>query len=357
MTILNRWTRELAKLRPHDAQALATEAMLLRAGLRAGAEAVEDVRELAEARPLMDFAGALLVRHGVKDVESLSANQVLNRALEVGLAATLEAASRHAVLMGYDVAPQTHACWVGNTGVKDFNAQELGEVSVSESKHLSRRGGPDDVGTLSGDFEQTAVQTFKKIVQIGRAAMLNDDVAPFLRTSNSFGMSARIAEADVAYAKLEANSTLNDGLATFHTTHGNLMDAAPPTVTSLAAAVAALRSQLDDQGRAINLTPSFLVVPVSVEIGARQAVISIYGSGDPDAPRVLAEPRLTANWYLTCAQTERPALHLITRSASRGPSVSIGRIPNFDGEAAKCVWAFAAAVLSWRGAVKTPLPS
>ncbi len=340
MTILSRWTRELAKLRPHDAQALATEAMLLRAGLRAGAEAVEDVREFAEARPLMDFAGALLVRHGVKDVESLSANQVLNRALEVGLTATLEAASRHAVLMGYDVAPQTHACWVGNTGVKDFNAQELG-----------------DVGTLSGDFEQTAVQTFKKIVQIGRAAMLNDDVAPFLRTSNSFGISARIAEADVAYATLEADSTLNDGLATFHTTHGNLMDAAPPTVTSLTAAVAALRSQVDDQGRAINLTPSFVVVPVSVEIGARQAVISIYGSGDPDAPRVLAEPRLTANWYLTCAQTERPALHLIARSASRGPSVSIGRIPNFDGEAAKCVWAFAAAVLSWRGAVKTPLPS
>ena len=172
------------------------------------------------------------------------------------------------------------------------------------------------MGRSPANFEQTAVQTFKKIVQIGRAAMLNDDVAPFLRTSNSFGISAGIAEADVAYATLEADSTLNDGLATFHTTHGNLMDAAPPTVTSLTAAVAALRSQVDNQGRAINLTPSFVVVPVSVEIGARQAVISIYGSGDPDAPRVLAEPRLTANWYLTCAQTERPALHLIARSAS-----------------------------------------
>lgn len=217
---------------------------------------------------------------------------------------------------GYDSAPATHAVWTGEREVADFKPQSL--LALSEAPGLEKvlEYGEYRFGIFSEGAETFSVETFGRLVQISRQALINDDLGAFTRIPLAYGASARRLEADLVYGKLISNPVLSDGVALFHANHGNLAGTgAALSVDSLGAARAAMRRQKGTAGlEYIDPQPAFLIVPVTLETKAEALLASLSdpaalnsGASNPDWIRrltLVADPRLDAasltSWYLAC---------------------------------------------------------
>src|SRR5690554_2750081 len=122
-----------------------------------------------------------------------------------------------------------------------------------------------------------SIDKYGKLFSMTYEAMINDDLQAFTRLPQAFGKSAKRKEADLVYAVLTGNPTLNDGKALFHSSHGNLVTGVTGlTVTSLSEPRAKMRKQKGLNSSApINVVPRFLIVPASQETAAEQLLASV----------------------------------------------------------------------------------
>jgi len=130
------------------------------------------------------------------------------------------------------------------------------------------------------------------------------DVQGFATLLRKFAQAAARREADELAAILLAPN-LVDGSALFHVDRSSLVDK-KLTVAGLGVAVEALRLQKEEDGGLILQEPANLVVPVALEMTARQLVASfVANTADTVQPYrlgVVVEPRLDvaskSAWYL-----------------------------------------------------------
>jgi len=133
---------------------------------------------------------------------------------------------------------------------------------------------------------------------------VNDDLQGFATLLRKFAQAAARREADELAAILLAPN-LVDGSALFHVDRSSLVDK-KLTVAGLGVAVEALRLQKEEDGGLILQEPANLVVPVALEMTARQLVASfVANTADTVQPYrlgVVVEPRLDvaskSAWYL-----------------------------------------------------------
>lgn len=118
------------------------------------------------------------------------------------------------------------------------------------------------------------------------------------------GRAAKLTiEIDV-YALLNSNPLMNDGVALFHATHGNLAGAgAVPSVAAFDAIDAAMGAQKDISGNEfLEISPSVLLVPR----GLRGAALTINGSEyDPDAVNKLQKPNIVKGLFNDIVASQR----------------------------------------------------
>jgi hypothetical protein len=134
--------------------------------------------------------------------------------------------------------------------------------------------------------------------------MVNDDLQGFATLLRKFAQAAARREADELAAILLAPN-LVDGSALFHADRSSLVDK-KLTLAGLGVAVEALRLQKEEDGGLILQEPANLVVPVALEMTARQLVASfVANTADTVQPYrlgVVVEPRLDVAskfaWYL-----------------------------------------------------------
>lgn len=166
----------------------------------------------------------------------------------------------------YDEQPSTWAMWARRATAPDFKTISRTQLSEAPDLDLVKEHGEYTNGKMSDTKETYALEKFGKIISISWESMINDDLDAFSRIPTAMGQAAKRKEDDVAYYVLLKNAAMADGVALFHSTHGNLAagtgKVGAPSVALLNNAVSAMMVQRGLEGKAyLNLRPQFILVP------------------------------------------------------------------------------------------------
>lgn len=206
--------------------------------------------------------------------------------------------------------------------------------------------------------------TAGRIISLSRQLIINDSLGLFGDMAGKLGEGAALHEANAAWANLLGNPTLSDGIALFHSSHGNLAGAgSAPTVATLGAGRAAMRKQKDRDGaKALNLVPKFFVFGPDLETSVDQLLTSIMattvGSAVPSFVRSLVPvctPRITDySWYLLADPKKAATLQHAYLRGQKGIYTDTRVGFEVDGVEYKGRLDFNAKAADFRGAYKNP---
>lgn len=273
----------------------------------------------------------------------------------------------------YEASGQTFRPLVRETFVSDFRdvtRAQLGEApkleKVNESGEFKR-------GTIGEGSEKYRVTTFGKIVGITRQALINDDLGAFTRLAQMFGVQAAQLESDLVWGELLSNPNMGDGTALFHASHNNLASAAAFAEAPLGKMRAAMAKQTGiDKKTVLNIRPSYVIVPMDLEIAALKLLQSAYTPAKTDDAVAgvirnltpISEPRLdnglvhpvtggniagsSTAYYLAAAPGATDTIELAYLDGNRGVYTESKMGFNTDGVEIKVRMDAGAKVIDWR---------
>lgn len=353
----------------------------------------EDARDFT-GRTLGEIAAELLSSEGVSTRRMMRA-EIIDLALAGGTRAGLHGTSDFSNILAdvgsktlrraYDAAPQTWRPFTRETTIPDF--KPVARVQMSEVPPLERvnEHGEFRRGTMSEGKETYQLLTYGKVVGITRQAIINDDLGAFTRTATALGLQAANLESDLVWAQIIGNPVMGDGTALFHANHGNLGTAAGISVASISEGYTAMRLQKGLDGKTLlNLTPSYLIVPVNVLPTAMKfltastpAMVATQQSNIiPEYLRTLtpiSEPRLDSgftnpatgaaiagnsfNWFMAGTPNQNDTVELAYLEGEQGVQTSTRRGFDIDGVEVKARLDVGAKVIDWRSFFKNPAVS
>jgi phage major head subunit gpT-like protein len=213
------------------------------------------------------------------------------------------------------------------------------------------------MGSMMDASESYAVQTFGKIFNISRQALVNDDLNAFGDISRRMGIGAAMFEANTLTTLLTSNPTMGeDSIALFDAQHGNYVAAgagAAPSVATLTAGRLAMRSQTGLGGGLINIVPDTLVVGPDLETVGEQIIAEIHpiqiGDVNPFSKlrQMVVEPRLPAfGWYLWDSKAD--GLEYAYLASSPGPQLESRLGFTVDGLQTRVRLDFGGGWVDWR---------
>jgi len=320
-----------------------------------------------EHMSLLEMARTLLERRGV-NTSGMTRLELATRALFGGgtgdFPYILSNIGKKSLLAAYDAAPSTYELWTRTVDTNDFKPISRMRFSEAPDLVLKKEGGEYAFATFAEDREQYALATYGRKFSLTREAIINDDLSAFSRISTAFGNAARRLVNGLPYAILEANAAMADGLALFHSSHGNLASSdGEPSVSALEAAMAAFRRQTDISGnQVLNIVPEFILVPPELEWTTRQLMASTV---DPDetnnVPNVLrgrlnvicdAELSDAKAWYLAASPSVIDTIEVCFLDGARAPVVESRENWDVDGIEFKVRLDVAAKAIDHRGLYK-----
>jgi len=320
-----------------------------------------------EHMSLLEMARTLLERRGV-NTSGMTRLELATRALFGGgtgdFPYILSNIGKKSLLAAYDAAPSTYELWTRTVDTNDFKPISRMRFSEAPDLVLKKEGGEYAFATFAEDREQYALATYGRKFSLTREAIINDDLSAFSRISTAFGNAARRLVNGLPYAILEANAAMADGVALFHSNHGNLASSdGVPSISALESAMAAFRRQTDISGnQVLNIVPEFILVPPELEWTTRQLMASTV---DPDetnnVPNVLrgrlnvicdAELSNATAWYLAASPSVIDTIEVCFLDGARAPVVESRENWDVDGIEFKVRLDVAAKAIDHRGLYK-----
>lgn len=328
---------------------------------------IEKGEEQYRFSSLIDAARGYLMGEGVSGVLNMSKREIAKRALHHSsdFPLILADVANKSLREAYEGAPATFSPFTAETSASDF--KDIKKLMLSDGGKLEKvlEHGEYKRGTLKESKEAYKVEKYGKVIGGTLELMVNDDLGAFTAIPAKLGKRAREKESEIIWGLITGNQVMTeDGLAMFHATHANLAGAgAAISITTLAAAQAAMRVQKDLDGELINLNPRYLVVPAALEVVAKQFVTQITpalaGSVNPFANNlsVIVEPRLDANsataWYAMADKAQSDMVEL-ARLDGMGPEIFTREGFDVDGMEVKIRYIFGARVIDYRPFYKNP---
>ena len=195
--------------------------------------------------------------------------------------------------------------------------------------------------------------------------IVNDDLGAFSRIPKSIATQAKLLQNELVYGILSANAAMNDTVALFHASHGNLAGSgAAISVATLQAARQAMRTQKGLDGKTfLNLVPKYLVCGPANELTAYQYTSNqfvpaknsdmnpVYNS----QLQVIIDPRITGNeWYLMAdpGQIDTVEYSFLDGESELFTEQRVGF--DVDGLQVKARMVFGTKAIDWRGMYKNP---
>lgn len=268
----------------------------------------------------------------------------------------------------YATTPDTWTRFCGIGTVTDFRAH---------TRYLRGSFGALDNVNEAGEFKNKPIPDLAKeaitastkgnVINLSRQAIVNDDMEVFSGLAVDLGRAAKLTiEIDV-YALLNSNPLMNDGVALFHASHGNLMTGAAPSVAAFDAMDAAIGAQKDVSGNEfLELALSVLLVPR----GLRGAAITINSSEyDPDAVNKLQKPNIVKGLFSDIVASQRlsgtayygfadpniaPAIEVVFLNGVTEPFTDSKEGWRTDGVEWKVRHDYGVGAVNWRAAQKNP---
>jgi hypothetical protein len=278
-----------------------------------GPEAAQRARDL-RATNLVDLCRAALVIDG-RDAPH-GRDGLIKAALSTySLPTALGDAANKLLFESYTESPATWRAFASVKSAVDFK-QHTG-IRISDTGELTQLppGGEIKHGSVKEAMYGFSIDTFAKMLSIDRRDIINDDLSLFDDTARSLGRAAMRSLSDLVYKVLLANTG-----NFFSTGHGNY-DAGAGTVlgsTSLAAGIAKMLAQRDDENRDLDIRPRTLLVPPELQQTAKELLLSDFiqranndlptGNALKNSVSLEVEPRLSNDerfdgtsgkaWYL-----------------------------------------------------------
>ncbi len=270
----------------------------------------------------------------------------------------------------YEENPGTYAIWARRApNAPDFKNINVVQLSGAPELLQTNEHGEFKYGTMRDGAETYAVVTYGRIVALTRQAIINDDLRGFDRLVSAFGASARRLENRTVYAQLTANAALADGTALFHADHANLGTGGGSalSITSLTSGRTAVRKQKGLQSEELNIVPSYLIVPATLEqtayqltssqyVPATKGEINEFRTGGRTALEPVVEPLLDSSsataWYLAAQNSQIDTVEYAYLDGAEGPVIESELGFEVDGVSYKCRLDFAAKAVDFRGLYK-----
>lgn len=315
-------------------------------------------------RSLIELSRELLEASGVRTV-GMSRDQIATRAMHTtsDFPYILANVANKTLRAAYEAAPQTFRPFCRQVTAADFKTIQRTSLGGAPSLEKVNEHGEYKYGTVGEAKEAYALASYGKIVALTRQTIINDDLDAFTRLPEMFGRAAADLESDTVWGIITANAAMNDGVALFHGTHNNLPAGAAISVAQLGVVRAAMRKQTGIEGRVINVTPKFLLVPAALETVAQQFTSQAYvaeaaSNINPFSGNltVIAEPRLDATsasaWYAAADPSQIDTIEYAYLEGNQGVFLETRNGWEVDGMEIKCRLDFGAAAIDFRGMAK-----
>lgn len=327
---------------------------------------------------LVEMAREALQGLGVS-TRGLSRNEIATRAFQVRAGGYHTTSDFPSLLGGvggrrlraaYELAPSTYQMWARRaSNLPDFRITNVLAVGGAPELKKLNEAGEYTYGTISEDATSYRAFSYGRAIGMTRQMFVNDDLAAFDRLLQRFGESARRLEQRLVYAQITGNPTMQDSVALFHASHGNLLSAASAlSLENMGKARAAMRKQKDlDAKEPLNLSPAYLLVPSDLEQAAYQFTSSNYvpakagdvnefRAGGRTAVEPIVEPLLdessTTAWYMAARSGQIDTVEYAYVDGSEGVRTETFASEDIDGVKVRATLDFAAKVIDFRGLTK-----
>lgn len=259
---------------------------------------------------ILQVASILLNQRGIK-VNGYNKQEIYERAMSTSDFPNLLSNIGHKILRAeYQAAQQTFKALAVQSNLPDFKAMNGIQFGGASDFEEVKENGEFKYGSLVETVDNWKLSTYGKIFKMSRQMIINDDLAGFTRMARLIAINAANNESTLFWNLITSSSTKTgvDGVALFHSTHGNLAaSGAVLDATSLAAARTAMRRQKGLKSTEyITIIPKYIVVAPEQELAADQVLTNITpnqtGQVNPfpgSGLMKIVEPRLAATaWYV-----------------------------------------------------------
>jgi hypothetical protein len=256
----------------------ATCALAVRANMADENQIVEVGKTGLRGHTLYELARRSLELSNV-DTSRMDKMTLVGRAFTTSDFPTLLAdVANKSMLKGFDEAPETWNVWAQTGSLSDFKTSRRVTLSSFNDLEMVNEDGEYKYGSFQDGGENITLATYGKLFAISRQAIINDDMGAFSRIPSAMGRAASRVVGDLAYGVITSNPLLSDGIALFAgtaigTQHGNLNigGAAALATAPIQQMRTAMGRQSDISGSAtaLNIRPSYLLVPMALEDTAR----------------------------------------------------------------------------------------
>lgn len=338
------------------------EAMAEALAERAGGPSAPRENQYRNVR-VQEMARDLLELRGVRTT-AMAPGVIIERALHTtsDFPDLLTSTANRIMRLAYSGAPSIKDVFKSSTA-KDFRAKS--KIQLSDGPELLKvnEHGEFKYGTMAVAKSSYALGTYGRIFGLSRQALVNDDLDAFGGLLQRLGRAAAEFESKFLVDLLTSNPVLDeDGVATFHASHGNLGTTAASALqfTSLVTARKAMRLQKGLGGNTpINATPAYLIVPAALEQVGEQLISQIQATTWQDTNpfagklKLVVDPRLDAvsstRWYLAADAGVIDTIEYSYLESAAGPEVISEAGFEVDGMKMKVRLDFGAGVLDFRG--------
>lgn len=276
----------------------------------------------------------------------------------------LASVAYRSMMVGYEEVDENFDQWTSRGTASDFRPISRVDMGLFPALEKVEEGAEYKYGTIGDTGTTVQIATYGKMFAITRQAIINDDLGFFDRVPRRMGRAAKRTIGNLVYAILNGNPTMQDGVALFHASHGNLAgSAAAISVPSLGVAMAAMAVQKDEAGigTSIGVVPKFLLLPPTLLMTANTVLTSATIPGDAgqvaNPVRGLVTPiqdsRLSGTaWYLAGAPGQVDTIEVTYLDGVTEPFMDQREGWNVDGSEFKVRMDAGVKALHWRGLFK-----
>lgn len=319
------------------------------------------------ARPLMtlglhDQIRQSLARAG-ENVGAMGREDLLSRSAQgtSDFPMILDGAANRVMRHGYGVAESPLKVLARPRSMTDLRPVTTLELATATSLKETTEHGEIKSVQLTESGESYRLATYTGMIELTRAALINDDIGAFADIAAKAGRLAAETEARLIAEALTGAYKMRDGKALFHADHANLAAAGSAlSIASLSAARQSLRTKTGLDGvTPANVTPKFLVVGAALETEAEQ-ILTALNATTVETQNVFAgklqlvvDARIQGKqWFVVADPATAPVLELAHLGAAPGPQVVVRDGWRTLGREWRVVFDIGVGVIDTRGAYK-----
>ena len=264
----------------------------------------------------------------------------------------------------YELQPRTWSRWAKTATLRNYKTKDLVRSGDFASLQERKENGEFKRGSFGEEREQVQLKDHGIIMPFTRQMLINDDLGEIAKVTAQAGVAASRLENRLVYEQLKNNPTMGDGVALFHSSHGNLGTPDDIDDTSIGEAFKLMRKQQTvDKLDYLNLTPKYFICGPENEQKARKFLASITPTKTSDvnlftgSMELIVDAEITdKSFYFAADPNLIDTVILYHLEGEEKPRVET-RV-DFETEAVeiKCAHAAAAKAVDWRGLVKNAGP-